>query len=41
MKKTLTAMMLAMTAMAYAQTDTMKATEDMAQQAESQMAKNQ
>ena len=41
MKKTLTAMMLAMTAMAYAQTDTMKTTEDMAQQAESQMAKNQ
>jgi len=39
MKKTLTAMMLAMTAMAYAQTDTMKGADDMAQQAENQMAK--
>ena len=39
MKKTLTAMMLAMTAMAYAQTDTMKTTDDMAQQTESQIAK--
>jgi len=32
-------MMLAMTAMAYAQTDTMKGADDMAQQAENQMAK--
>ena len=31
--------MLAMTAMAYAQTDTMKGADDMAQQAENQMAK--
>ena len=33
-------MMLAMTAMAYAQTDTMKATDEMANQAESQMSKD-
>ena len=34
-------MMLAMTAMAYAQTDTMKGADDMAQQAENQMAKKE